>query len=332
MMIDSPPQSRWTLPAIKEIYSLPLLDLVFRAAQVHRAHHDPGEIQMCTLLSIKTGLCSEDCAYCPQSAHHQTTVRTEPLMDVDSVLSSAKKAKESGSTRFCMGAAWREVADGPQFDAVLEMVQGVRSLGLEACCTLGMLTQSQARRLADAGLSAYNHNLDTSPDYYDKIISTRTYQDRLDTIRHVSDAGISLCCGGILGMGESHEDRLKLLHVLSNLNPQPESVPINALVPVESTPLAERQPIETFDFIRVIATARVLMPQAMVRLSAGRLHLTPEGQAMAFLAGANSIFTGERLLTTPNPERSFDERLLETLKLKGRPAGKSDERRVTQAP
>ena len=331
-MLESPPSLRWTLPQVRELYSLPLLDLVFKAAGVHRANHDSREIQLCTLLSIKTGGCAEDCAYCPQSAHYKTSVEAENLMDVDIVLEAARQAKAAGSTRFCMGAAWREVQDGPDFERILDMVRGVRALGLEACCTLGMLTPHQAAQLAEAGLTAYNHNLDTSQSFYDKIISTRTYEDRLSTIRSVTGAGISLCCGGILGMGESEEDRIVLLHTLANLDPQPESVPINALVPVEGTPLAERRPIGAFDFVRTIAVARVLMPKAMVRLSAGRLSLSSEAQAFAFLAGANSIFTGDRLLTTPNPEWNADDSLLSALGLKGRPANKSDERQPARTP
>ncbi|HVE12089.1 MAG TPA: biotin synthase BioB [Elusimicrobiota bacterium] len=309
---------RRTLDEVRALYRRPLLDLVFEAAGTHRAHHAADEVQVCTLLSIKTGGCPEDCGYCPQSAHHAAPVKTEPLMEVSAVLAEARKAKEAGSTRFCMGAAWREATDGPEFDRVLEMVRGVRALGLEACATLGMLTPSQAERLAEAGLSAYNHNLDTSKDYYGEIIGTRTYKDRLETIANASRAGISVCCGGILGMGETEDDRIKLLHTLQALDPQPESVPINALVPVDGTPLEKRAPIDPFDFVRAIAVARILMPRAMVRLSAGRLSLSPEAQALAFLAGANSIFAGDKLLTTPNPGWSIDERLLGSLDLKRR--------------
>ena len=315
---------RWTPAAVREIYETPLLDLVYRAAGVHRRHHDASEIQTCTLISVKTGGCPEDCGYCPQSAHHKTGVKAEALMDVPKVLESARAAKESGSTRFCMGAAWRQVKDGPEFDDVIEMVRGVRALGLEACCTSGMLTAEQARRLAEAGLTAYNHNLDASESFYGQVTSTRGYDDRLKTIRHAAEAGISVCCGGILGMGESAEDRIALLCTLANLDPQPESVPINALVPVEGTPLAGAKPIEAFDFVRAIATARILMPNAMVRLSAGRLSLSAEAQALAMLAGANSIFTGEKLLTTPNPGRDADTVLFKTLGLKARPPQTSD--------
>jgi biotin synthase len=307
-----------TLDDVSKLYVKPLLDLVFEAASVQRANHDAQEVQLCTLLSIKTGGCTEDCKYCSQSIHNQTALEKESLLDVVSVLENARRAKESGSTRFCMGAAWRQATDGRAFDRVLDMVRGVRELGLEACATLGMLTEDQARRLKEAGLTAYNHNLDTSEDYYSKVITTRTYQDRLDTIGHVATAGISLCCGGILGMGESREDRIMLLHTLANLDPQPESVPINALVPVEGTPLAKTEPLDIFEWIRVIAVARILVPKAMVRLSAGRLSISREAQALAFLAGANAIFTGDKLLTTPNPGTNEDQRLMAALGLKAR--------------
>jgi biotin synthase len=310
---------KWTPEAVAAIYRSPLLELVYRAASVHRAHHDASEVQTCTLLSVKTGGCPEDCGYCPQSARHETGVKSERLMDVEKVLASARAARESGSTRFCMGAAWRNPKNGSEFDNVLAMVRGVRALGLEACCTLGMLTEEQARRLAEAGLTAYNHNLDTSAGYYDKIITTRRYEERLETLKNVARAGISACCGGILGMGESEQDRVDLLCALANLQPQPESVPINALVAVEGTPLQDAKPVEAFDFVRAVATARILMPKAMVRLSAGRLSLSPEAQALAMLAGANSIFTGEKLLTTPNPGRDADGVMLDSLGLKPRP-------------
>lgn len=311
----------WSLEAVADLYDQPLLDLVFRAAEVHRANNDPREIQLCTLASIKTGKCPEDCAYCPQSAHFETPVEAQKLMQVEPVLAAARAARDSGATRFCMGAAWREVTDGRAFERVLEMVKGVRDLGMEACCTLGMLTEDQARRLKDAGLTAYNHNLDTSEEFYPSIITTRTYQDRLNTIRNVSRAGISVCCGGILGLGEAKADRIKLLYTLANLNPQPESVPINALVPVEGTPLAENARVDTFDWVRAIAVARILLPRAKVRLSAGRLEIPAEAQALAFLAGANSIFTGEKLLTTANPEFDFDRQLLDQLGLYSRRVG-----------
>lgn len=313
--MDMPEAQRWTEAEVAALYQSPLLDLVFRAAEVHRRHHDPREVQMCTLASIKTGGCPEDCAYCPQAARYDTSVGTEKMMKVDEVLDAARAARDAGSTRFCMGAAWREVNDGRAFERVIDMVRGVRELGLEACCTLGMLTGDQARRLAEAGLTAYNHNLDTSADYYGSIISTRTYQDRLATIGNVAAAGIKVCCGGILGMGEAQADRIKLLHTLASLNPQPESVPINALVPVEGTPLEGQSQLDIFEWVRAIAVARILLPKAMVRLSAGRVSISAEAQALAFLAGANSIFTGEKLLTTPNPEQDFDETLLARLGL-----------------
>jgi biotin synthase len=308
------------LDHVKELYAKPLLDLVFEAASIQRDNHLAGEVQLCTLLSIKTGGCTEDCKYCSQSIHNQTVLQKESLLDVDAVLADAQRARASGSTRFCMGAAWPRVTDGRAFERVLEMVKGVRGMGLEACVTLGMLTEGQALRLKDAGLTAYNHNLDTSEEYYSKIITTRTYRDRMDTISNVAKAGISLCCGGILGMGESREDRIQLLHTLANLDPQPESVPINALVPVEGTPLGKTEPLDTFEWIRAIAVARILMPKAMVRLSAGRLSISREAQALAFMAGANAIFTGDKLLTTPNPAVDQDRQLMETLGLKARPA------------
>jgi biotin synthase len=311
----------WTLEAVRKLYALPLLDLVFQAAQVHRTHNDPREVQLCTLASIKTGGCPEDCAYCPQSSRYETFVEPERMMQADDVLDQARKARDAGATRFCMGAAWRQVTDGRAFERVLEMVRGVRDLGMEACCTLGMLNEDQARRLKEAGLTAYNHNLDTSEDYYNQIITTRTYQDRLNTIANVAKAGISVCCGGILGMGEADDDRIKLLHTLANLRPQPESVPINALVPVDGTPLAGQQQVDPLEWVRAIAVARILLPRAKVRLSAGRLTIPAEAQALAFLAGANSIFTGEKLLTTANPEADVDHALLDRLGLYSRPVG-----------
>lgn len=268
---------------------------------------------MCTLSSIKTGACPEDCGYCSQSVHHDTGLKPEPLMDLGEVLAEAKAAKAAGSTRFCMGAAWREVRDGAQFDRVLEMVRQVAALDMEVCCTLGMLKPHQAQQLKEAGLTAYNHNLDTSESYYDKIITTRTYQDRLETIRAVSDAGISVCCGGILGLGESVKDRLEMLATLATLDPLPESIPINCLIPIEGTPLENAPMVEPIELVRIIATTRILFPKAMVRLSAGRTQMSDELQAMCFFAGANSIFTGAVLLTAPNPERSQDEQLLDRL-------------------
>lgn len=300
---------------VAAIYHSPLLDLVYRAATVHREHHAPGEVQLCTLLSVKTGGCPEDCAYCPQAARYHTGIDRHGLLKLDSVLEAAREAKEAGSTRFCMGAAWREVRDNRHFDEVLEMVSGVRDLGLEVCCTLGMLTESQAERLKDAGLYAYNHNLDSSREFYPEIIGTRTYDDRLETLANVHRAGLSVCCGGIIGMGETVDQRIDLLHTLATLPSPPESVPVNALVPVPGTPLEDCPPVSTWEMVRMIASARLLMPRAMVRLSAGRSRMSAEQQALCFLAGANSIFTGEKLLTTPNPSFDSDEGLLELLGL-----------------
>ena len=307
----SPPiRDKVTREQVRALYDAPLFDLLDRARAVHRAHHDGGEVQLCTLLSVKTGGCPEDCAYCPQSSHHSTDVGPEKMLDVDAVLAAARRAKDHGSTRFCMGAAWREVKDGPAFDRVLAMVRGVKDLGLEACVTLGMLTAGQAARLKEAGLDAYNHNLDTSREHYRSIVSTRAYEDRLETLGHVRDAGITVCCGGIIGMGESIDDRCELLRTLANLDPQPESVPVNALVRVPGTPLEHAPPIDPLDLVRMVACARVLMPRARVRLSAGRAELTREAQLMALYAGANSIFYGDKLLTTPNPDVDADRALL----------------------
>ncbi|MCK5284063.1 MAG: biotin synthase BioB [Alphaproteobacteria bacterium] len=310
---------------IKNLYKKPLLDLIYKSASVHRKHHQSDEMQMCTLLSIKTGGCSEDCGYCSQSIHNSAKLEKEILLKTDDVLEKARKAKDSGSTRFCMGAAWPKVLDGKAFDRVCDMVKGVSDMGLEACVTLGMITQKQAIRLKEAGLTSYNHNLDTSEDFYDKVVTTRTYQDRLDTLKNIANAEISVCCGGILGLGESEEDRISLLHTLANLDPQPESVPINTLVPVEGTPFENQERIDIFEWIRCIAVARILMPKTMVRLSAGRLEISKEAQALAFMAGANSIFTGDTLLTTANPSENEDTALLETLGIKPRPPYKSDE-------
>ncbi|GAB4335697.1 MAG: biotin synthase BioB [Leptolyngbyaceae cyanobacterium] len=299
--------------AISQIYHQPLPDLLFEAQRIHREHHNPYAVQLCTLCNIKTGACPEDCAYCSQSVHNDTNLKPEPLLDLDEVVAQAQAAKANGSTRFCMGAAWREVKDGPQFDRVLDMVRQVAALDMEVCCTLGMLNADQAQRLKAAGLTAYNHNLDTSPNYYGQIITTRTYRDRLETIRTVSAAGISVCCGGILGMGEALQDRLDLLAALAELDPAPESIPINCLVPVPGTPLQDVPPLDPIDLVRMIATTRILFPQAMVRLSAGRLTMSDELQALCFLAGANSIFTGPKLLTTPNPDSNQDQQLLTRL-------------------
>jgi biotin synthase len=300
----------FTRDHVRALYDRPLFALVDDARAVHREHHPEQQVQLCTLLSVKTGGCPEDCAYCPQSSHHATDVGPEKMLDVDEVLSAARRAREHGSTRFCMGAAWREVKDGPAFERVLTMVRGVKDLGMEACVTLGMLTDSQAARLKEAGLDAYNHNLDTSREHYRSIISTRTYDDRLRTLENVRRAGITVCSGGIIGMGESVDDRCEMLRTLANLDPQPESVPINALVRVEGTPLEHLPPVDPLDLVRMIAVARILMPRARVRLSAGRTELTREAQLLAMYAGANSIFYGDKLLTTPNPGADDDRALL----------------------
>ena len=305
----------WSDEEIEAIHNLPIPDLLFQAQLEHRRYHDPQKVQLCTLLSIKTGGCPEDCAYCPQSAYYGTGVNSQALLETEQVVEAARQARDHGSTRFCMGAAWREVRHGPEFERVLEMVRQIRELGLEVCCTLGMLTLDQARRLAEAGLTAYNHNLDTGPDYYSRIISTRTYQDRLQTLKYVREAGVTVCCGGILGMGERLQDRIALLRVLSHLNPHPESVPINSLVRVEGTPLGDEPPVDPIEIVRMIATARMVMPKSRVRLSAGRTEMSVETQALCFVAGANSIFSGEKLLTTPNPGISHDRALLAKLGL-----------------
>jgi biotin synthase len=305
----SPPVPRWTAASVRALLDLPLPELVFRAASVHRAHFDPTRVQISTLLSIKTGGCPEDCAYCPQSAAYEAGVPASKLMQVEQVLAEARAAKAAGATRFCMGAAWRSPKDH-DLDAVCRMVAGVRAMGLESCVTLGMLSASQAGRLAQAGLDYYNHNLDTSPEHYGAIITTRSYHDRLDTLAHVREAGINVCCGGIVGMGEDDSDRAGLIATLASLPKAPESVPINALVRVQGTPLAGSDPIDAIDFVRVIAAARITMPNSYVRLSAGRESMTDEAQALCFLAGANSIFYGERLLTTANPAAERDRRLL----------------------
>ena len=300
----------WSLAEVRAIHDLPITELLHRAHEVHRNHHREDTVQLCTLLSIKTGGCPEDCSYCPQSAHYDGGDGRENLMDVAPVLDAARAARESGATRFCMGAAWRDVRDGEEFDRVCDMVRGVRELGMEACVTLGMLDAGQAERLADAGLTAYNHNLDTSREYYDKNINTRTYDDRLETLAHVRNAGITICSGGIIGMGESIDDRCAMLIELANLPVHPESVPVNALVPVDGTPLADRPPVAPLEFVRMIATARILMPTSVVRLSAGRTALSEEAQVLCFHAGANSIFYGEKLLTTGNPDVDGDRDLL----------------------
>lgn len=308
----------WTLSEISAIYQQPLPDLLFEAQRVHRERFDPNEVQRSTLLSVKTGGCPENCSYCPQSAHYDTGVERHNVLPADYVVEKAKQAQAEGSTRFCMGAAWREVKDGKEFDAVLHLVREVHSLGMEVCCTLGMLTESQAQRLKEAGCYAYNHNLDTSPEFYGKIISTRTYADRIRTLANVRRAGITVCCGGIIGMGEKVEDRLGLLMQLTHQDPHPESVPINALQAVEGTPLAGTQKVDGIEFVRMVATARIVLPASMVRLSAGRIEMSDELQALCFLAGANSIFAGDKLLTQKNPGDNRDRRLMDKLGMRFR--------------
>jgi biotin synthase len=309
----------WTREEIRQIYRQPLPDLLFAAQQLHREFHDPTRVQFCRLLSVKTGGCPEDCTYCPQSAHYTTEVSRGGLLPVAEVAEFAEKARAEGATRFCMGAAWRQVQEGEDFENVLEMVRRVADLGMEVCCSLGMLDESQAARLADAGLTAYNHNLDTSPEFYGQIITTRNYSDRLRTLANVRQAGITVCCGGIIGLGESESDRVGLLHQLSTLNPHPESVPVNALVRVAGTPLANLEALDPLVFVRTVATARILMPASMVRLSAGRRSLSREAVALCFVAGANSLFIGEKLLTTPNPEPEDDAAMLQALGLEPLP-------------
>ena len=302
-----------SLDRVARIYRQPFTSLLYEAQMVHRQHHQPDSVQLCTLANIKSGRCPEDCKYCPQSARYDTPAEDYPLQSLEGILAQAKAAKANGSTRFCMGAAWRKVPDGDEFDRILDMVRAIVDLEMEACVTLGMLRPDQAQKLAEAGLTAYNHNLDTSERFYPEIISTRTYRDRLETIGAVSAAGIKVCCGGILGMGESEQDRIELLHTLANLDPQPESVPVNALVPVEGTPLSDREIVSAVDMARTIATARILMPAAIVRLSAGRTNMTAADQALCFMAGANSIFAGEKLLTTDNPGSNADAALFAQL-------------------
>jgi biotin synthase len=304
-----------TLADLRETYRLPLPDLLFRAATVHREHHDPADIQRCVLLSIKTGGCPEDCGYCSQSAHHKTPVEATPLLTVDEVRTKAEEAKRLGASRFCMGAAWREVKDGPQFDQVLDMVRTVRGLGMEACVTLGMVTDEQARRLKEAGLTAYNHNLDTSRRHYPNVVSTRNYDDRLKTLDAVGRAGISVCCGGILGLGETEDDRLSMLAELLALETPPESIPINTLTPIQGTPLAMAPKVDSLELVRLIATTRIAFPRSRVRLSAGRDRMSRELQVLCFMAGANSIFFGDKLLTAGNPDASADAELFRALGL-----------------
>lgn len=316
-------RNNWTKEEIADIYFSPLMDLIHRASVVHHEMQATGEVQVCTLLSVKTGGCPEDCAYCPQAARYNTDVEAHKLLAYDEVITKALIAKENGSTRFCMGAAWRNVRDNRDFDHVLEMVKGVSHLGLEVCCTLGMLSEEQAVKLKEAGLYAYNHNLDTSEEFYDDIISTRTYSDRIETLENVRKSGVSVCSGGIIGLGETDEDRIGLLYTLSNLPQHPESVPVNALVPVKGTPLEEMKRVSVFEMVRMIATARILMPKAMVRLSAGRDAMSIEEQALCFMAGANSIFAGEKLLTTPNPDYNQDKAMFQLLGLTPRPSYKN---------
>jgi len=311
-------RNNWTLQEIRDIYNTPLLDLVFRAATVHRQNDSYAEVQISSLISIKTGGCKEDCAYCPQAARYQTDIEVEPLMTVEKVKARAEVAKANGASRLCMGAAWREVRDNKDFDRVLEMVSEVNDMGLEVCCTLGMLTYEQAEKLKEAGCFAYNHNIDTSSDNYENIITTRTFDDRINTLNNVRKAKLSVCCGGIVGLGETDDDRIKMLHTLSTMEVHPDSVPINALVPVEGTPLESNQRVTIDEMLRMIATARIIMPKSVVRLSAGRNEMSLAEQALCFMAGANSIFAGEKLLTTPNPDFDVDKQMFKTLGLTAR--------------
>lgn len=329
--MNSEIRNNWTLDEIREIYFSPVLELILRGAETHKKYQATGEVQVCTLLSVKTGGCSEDCSYCPQAARYNTGVDAHKLMTYEDVIGKALDAKNGGSTRFCMGAAWRNVRDNSDFDKVIDMVKGVNAIGLEVCCTLGMLTEQQAQRLKEAGLYAYNHNLDTSDEHYGEIISTRTYKDRLETLDNVEKAGLSVCCGGIIGLGETDDDRIKLLHTLATREQHPESVPVNALVSVKGTPLEGRERVKVWEMVRMIATARILMPKAMVRLSAGRNEMSFEQQSLCFLAGANSIFTGEKLLTTPNPDFDADKEMFELLGLKPRESFKAEKEKEVAA-
>jgi biotin synthase len=325
----------WTNDEVRALFAEPLLELVFRAASVHRQHHDPSEVQVCKLISIKTGGCPEDCSYCSQSARYQTEVKASPLMEKEEVLEIARRAKAAGVSRVCMGAAWREVRDNKQFDRVLDMVRDVNAMGVEVCCTLGMLTENQARRLDEAGLYAYNHNVDTSREHYSSVITTRTYDDRLNTIANVRKTSVTVCCGGIMGLGETEQDRISMLHTLSNLKPHPESVPINVLSKVAGTPMAEQADVPIWETVRMIAAARILMPKSVVRLSAGRAKMSVSDQAMCFMAGANSIFSSDdnRMLTkaVPSPDYDADRRLLEVLGLTMRQAFKEPKPQVNGA-
>lgn len=306
-------KKNWSTEEIEALYNLPFLDLVYKAASIHRENHDANKVQISSLISIKTGGCSEDCGYCPQAARYHTEVKIHDLLPVNQVKAQALRAKSNGISRLCLGAAWRNVKDNADFDQVLDMVREVTKLDMEVCCTLGMLTENQAKRLEEAGLYAYNHNIDSSEDYYKEVISTRAFEDRLETIGNVRKTSITVCSGGIIGMGESVSDRCGMLKVLANMTPQPESVPINALVAVEGTPLEEQEPISIFEFVRMVATARIVLPKTQVRLSAGRTQMSQEGQTLCFLAGANSIFAGDKLLTTPNPDVNEDKKLFKIL-------------------
>ncbi len=321
-------RNNWTIEEIRNIYNKPVLELIYQASTVHHQYNTTGEVQVCTLLSVKTGGCSEDCSYCPQAARYNTGLEAHKLMSYEEVVNKALDAKNGGSTRFCMGAAWRNVRDNSDFDKVIDMVKGVNAVGLEVCCTLGMLTEEQAKRLKEAGLYAYNHNLDTSDEHYGEIITTRTYDDRLETLNNVEKAGLSVCCGGIIGLGETDEDRIKLLHTLATRAQHPESVPVNALVSVKGTPLEGKEKVKVWEMVRMIATARILMPKSMVRLSAGRNDMTYEQQALCFMAGANSIFTGEKLLTTPNPDFDADKEMFSLLGLTPRESFKAEKEAI----
>lgn len=331
MMYSAEIKNNWNFDEAAAIYHMPLLELVFQAASVHRKFHKANEVQKCTLLSIKTGGCPEDCAYCPQAARYYTGLENHGLLSRETVLDAASKAKEAGSTRFCMGAAWREVRNNRDFDKVLDMVHGINDIGLEVCCTMGMITEEQANKLSEAGVYAYNHNIDTSEENYRNIISTRKFDDRLKTLQNIRKTKMTVCSGGIVGMGESDNDRINMLLTLARMEKHPESVPINALVAVEGTPLETQKPVDTWTMVRMIATARMLMPGSVVRLSAGRLSMSHEAQALCFMAGANSIFTGEKLLTTPNPEHNEDIEMFSVLGLTAREAKNKKENVTTSA-
>jgi biotin synthase len=318
----------WTKEEISEIYNMPLIDLLYRAATIHRKYNQANEVQVSSLVSIKTGGCPEDCSYCPQAARYNTEIKVHKVLPVEEVLEMADRAKTAGASRMCLGAAWREVRDNKDFDKVIDMVKAINDKGMEVCCTLGMLNETQAERLSEAGLYAYNHNLDTSEENYGNIITTRTYQDRLKTLENVRKANITVCSGGIIGLGETNEDRINMLLTLSRLNPHPESVPVNALVPVEGTPLEDQPLVPIWDMVRMIATARIVFPKTAVRLSAGRTQMSAEGQALCFMAGANSIFAGEKLLTTPNPDFDQDKELFALLGLQPMAPFKNDPRKA----